>query len=579
MSHPSFLLAVAMLAAFVHYGHGGQAALRAAPDMTAKQWFRKCSTPDTSWLRSYIRWAKGQRSKGIPAAGVKYLVWSCEVPPGRNSATKEHLQWSQRQGTPGLVHLALQLRGIMLALRIAATTNRLLLVQQSKPAPMEVFLAPHLINWSVDPSQLPAFEDRKLYTSLLHYCERGKSLGVRHHWNRTVSCAFFSLMVSCASGAHVPVLPDLHTVPGASSSSVGMHILPVPLLAKQAKGTVQRMEEQFVFLETSSPPWNHYAGVSHPIRSPRAQHCTFTALFQASEGTQQAAARHLALLGVQPGLTPYAVLHLRLGGSAGEGVTNYHHKGSVAPAGLGRRPQVVPASSFTSSCALPLADSAGSYPKVTASTPVWQSHSSHALPHDTCARPGTLMDTTSCWTLPRRCMLHRTQAGGAYGAARSCRHVKHSPGLPTGMAVQVAMACQPCCLLSRRQVSVEEVLAAVQCVKKVITPKIRSTVEAKLKLQKETSFSNQALVLVTDNTELRQLVSQQRLLPQLAAVPSTPVHWDRFRDENLTAVFEVMADLVVMARATCLVHSRGGFSHTASMWSGSSCYRDLKECS
>ncbi|GFH29442.1 hypothetical protein HaLaN_28096 [Haematococcus lacustris] len=203
---------------------------------------------------------------------------------------------------------------------------------------MEVFLAPHLIDWSVDPSQLPAFEDRKLYTSLLHYCERGKSLGVRHHWNRTVSCAFLSLM-----------------------------------------------------------------------------HCTFTALFQASEGTQQAAARHLALLGVQPGVTPYAVLHLRLGGSAGEGVTNYHHKG---------------------------------------------------------------------------------------------------------------------------QVSVEEVLAAVQCVKKVITPKIRSTVEAKLKLQKETSFSNQALVLVTDNTELRQLVSQQRLLPQLAAVPSTPVHWDRFRDENLTAVFE-----------------------------------------
>ncbi|KAL6760170.1 hypothetical protein V8C86DRAFT_2558305 [Haematococcus lacustris] len=376
MSHPSFLLAVAMLAAFVHYGHGGQAALRAAPDMTAKQWFRKCSTPDTSWLRSYIRWAKGQRSKGIPAAGVKYLVWSCEVPPGTVQPKSTCNGLSDR------------LRGIMLALRIAATTNRLLLVQQSKPAPMEVFLAPHLIDWSVEPSQLPAFEERKLYTSLLHYCERGKSLGVRHHWNRTVSCAFFSLM---------------------------------------AKGTVQRMEEQFVFLETSSPPWNHYAGVSHPIRSPRAQHCTFTALFQASEGTQQAAARHLALLGVQPGLTPYAVLHLRLGGSAGEGVTNYHHKG---------------------------------------------------------------------------------------------------------------------------QVSVEEVLAAVQCVKKVITPKIRSTVEAKLKLQKETSFSNQALVLVTDNTELRQLVSQQRLLPQLAAVPSTPVHWDRFRDENLTAVFEVVVQGVTFMLTT-----------------------------
>ncbi|KAJ9522380.1 hypothetical protein QJQ45_008151 [Haematococcus lacustris] len=376
-----------MLAAFVHYGQGGQAALRAAPDMTEEQWFRKCSTPETSWLRSYIRWAKGQRSKGIPAAGVKYLVWSCE------------------------------LRGIMLALRIAATTNRLFLVQQSKPAPMEVFLAPHLIDWSVEPSQLPAFEERKLYTSLPHYCEGDKPLGVHHHWNRTVSCAFFSLMVSCASGAHIQVLPDLHTVLGASSSSVGMHILPVPLLAKQAKGTVQRMEEQFVFLETSSPPWHHYAGVSHPIRSAHAQHCTFTALFQASEGTQQAAARHLALLGVQPGVTPYAVLHLRLGGSAGEGVNNYHHKGEV---------------------------------------------------------------------------------------------------------------------------SVEEVLAAVQCVKNVITPKIRSTVEAELKLQNETSSSYQTLVLVTDNTELRQLVSHHRLLPQLAAVPSDPVHWDRFRDENLTAVFEVV---------------------------------------
>ncbi|GFH29977.1 hypothetical protein HaLaN_28739, partial [Haematococcus lacustris] len=62
-------------------------------------------------------------------------------------------------------------------------------------------------------------------------------------------------------------------------------------------------------------------------------------------------------------------------------------------------------------------------------------------------------------------------------------------------------------------------------------------------------------VLITDNIKMRHLVAEKRIVPDL-----------------------VMADLLVMARATCLIHSHSGFSKTAAIWSGTPCNHELKGC-
>jgi hypothetical protein len=43
----------------------------------------------------------------------------------------------------------------MWLLRLAHLTQRILLVQQDHPAPMEKFLVPNLVDWSVGSLQLP----------------------------------------------------------------------------------------------------------------------------------------------------------------------------------------------------------------------------------------------------------------------------------------------------------------------------------------------------------------------------------------------------------------------------------------
>ncbi|GFH09902.1 hypothetical protein HaLaN_05128 [Haematococcus lacustris] len=59
---------------------------RIAPELSSAEWYNKCNVKSLEWLTSYIEWATEQRSKGIPAPGVKYLVWNCEVPPGKKLA-------------------------------------------------------------------------------------------------------------------------------------------------------------------------------------------------------------------------------------------------------------------------------------------------------------------------------------------------------------------------------------------------------------------------------------------------------------------------------------------------------------
>jgi hypothetical protein len=60
-----------------------------------------------------------------------------------------------KPGIPYCEGLADRLRGIMWLLRLAHLTQRILLVQQDHPAPMEKFLVPNLVDWSVGSLELP----------------------------------------------------------------------------------------------------------------------------------------------------------------------------------------------------------------------------------------------------------------------------------------------------------------------------------------------------------------------------------------------------------------------------------------
>ncbi|KAL6750554.1 hypothetical protein V8C86DRAFT_2440914 [Haematococcus lacustris] len=146
-------------------------------DMNEDQWRAKCDTPELSWLKTYMRWAKQERSKGIPAAGVKYLVWSCDLPPGK---MLPH---------PFCYGLSDRLRGILMALRMAVASKRVLLVHQTLPAAMQEFLVPHLIDWSVQSTELPAFQERVVYTNNMRWVNKMTSPVTIHEVVNAVACA------------------------------------------------------------------------------------------------------------------------------------------------------------------------------------------------------------------------------------------------------------------------------------------------------------------------------------------------------------------------------------------------------
>lgn len=145
-------------------------------DMTQDQWRAKCDIPELSWLTTYIRWAKQERSKGIPAAGVKYLVWSCDLPPGKK------VNYAYCYG------LSDRLRGILMALRMAVASKRLLLVHQTLPAAMQEFLVPHFIDWGVQSTELPAFQERVVFTNNVRACNGGTPSGNSYVWDN-YSCS------------------------------------------------------------------------------------------------------------------------------------------------------------------------------------------------------------------------------------------------------------------------------------------------------------------------------------------------------------------------------------------------------
>ncbi|GFH24065.1 hypothetical protein HaLaN_21785 [Haematococcus lacustris] len=57
------------------------------------------------------------------------------------------------------------MRGILMALRIAVATQRLLLIHQTIPAALQHFLVPHLIDWGVQAKELPDLQQRVMYTT------------------------------------------------------------------------------------------------------------------------------------------------------------------------------------------------------------------------------------------------------------------------------------------------------------------------------------------------------------------------------------------------------------------------------
>ncbi|KAJ9514746.1 hypothetical protein QJQ45_028524 [Haematococcus lacustris] len=200
--------------------HACAAVVSTFPDHTEAQWRAKCDTPELLWLMKYMRWAKQERSKGIPEAGVKYLVWNCELPPGKKLP---HV----------FCHgLADRLRGILMALRIAVATGRLLLVHQTTPAALQHFLpsadltaqVPHLIDWGVRAEELPDLQQRVMHTTYSRVCDGF----VPYVWDN-YSCALYTMSVALGQEGQATI----------------------------ANGSIHNLTTQFLFVEMNAfaPAW------------------------------------------------------------------------------------------------------------------------------------------------------------------------------------------------------------------------------------------------------------------------------------------------------------------------------------
>ncbi|KAG1657046.1 hypothetical protein FOA52_009241 [Chlamydomonas sp. UWO 241] len=78
---------------------------------------------------------------GVSTRGGVYLVWSCT-------------------GVGQCAGLSDRMRGTMYCLKVAAAFNRVLLIHQTVPAPMETFFAPTLINWTTVGIDMPGPDAR-----------------------------------------------------------------------------------------------------------------------------------------------------------------------------------------------------------------------------------------------------------------------------------------------------------------------------------------------------------------------------------------------------------------------------------
>ena len=101
--------------------------------------FKKHLTKDEdkcpAWIAQYARWHALARKQ----QDSRYLVWTCRLQPGKGGDAYDMTNDCNGMGV--------RARGIMWALRVAAASQRVLLVLQTLPAPMEEFLKPNNINW------------------------------------------------------------------------------------------------------------------------------------------------------------------------------------------------------------------------------------------------------------------------------------------------------------------------------------------------------------------------------------------------------------------------------------------------
>lgn len=99
-----------------------------------------------------------------PAWLKDYIIFHAE---NKYSETAKYLYFKCIEGSCS--GLADRLRGLMWTLRTAVKNRRILLLNQTIPAPMETFLEPALINWRLDARLQEPQDSRKIHDTPTQY--------------------------------------------------------------------------------------------------------------------------------------------------------------------------------------------------------------------------------------------------------------------------------------------------------------------------------------------------------------------------------------------------------------------------
>ncbi|KAL6753918.1 hypothetical protein V8C86DRAFT_2717108 [Haematococcus lacustris] len=130
----------------------GETARSTAPTYRdEKAWTEACSDQHLQWLRTYIRKHREERER----AESKYLVYPCGIDGSLGHRDHSH-------HCPAGV--AERVRGIMFLLRLAEASGRILLINSTQPAQMQLLQPSGLLNWlpptlSHSSAQLDVYKD------------------------------------------------------------------------------------------------------------------------------------------------------------------------------------------------------------------------------------------------------------------------------------------------------------------------------------------------------------------------------------------------------------------------------------
>ncbi|KAJ9522007.1 hypothetical protein QJQ45_005057 [Haematococcus lacustris] len=130
----------------------GETARSTAPSYRdGEAWNEACSDQHLQWLRTYIRKHREERER----AESKYLVYPCGI--DGSSGHRDHSHHCP-------AGVAERVRGIMFLLRLAEASGRILLINSTQPAQMQLLQPSGLLNWlpptlSHNPAQLDVYKD------------------------------------------------------------------------------------------------------------------------------------------------------------------------------------------------------------------------------------------------------------------------------------------------------------------------------------------------------------------------------------------------------------------------------------